>query len=177
MDTVIPHGQRLPDSSGVEPLIADCVLGLDHVAIAVQDIKESRDWYVRNLGFRCVAERETRGESTGMISAVLVAGSSVVVLIQGTERTSQVSRFIQKKGPGVQHMAFAVKDLDEAMRRLINAGASADTPIIEAEGIRQVFLRRDVSGVRVELIERRGGDFSDRTVEELFRRFEEGELY
>jgi hypothetical protein len=75
-------------------------------------------------------------------------------------------------------VAFGVKDLTKMMYRIRAAGAAGDTEVIEDEGIRQVFLRRDPgSGVRVELIERRGGDFSDKSVERLFRSFEARDLY
>jgi methylmalonyl-CoA/ethylmalonyl-CoA epimerase len=156
----------------------DCILGLDHVAIAVEDLNTAIEWYRRALGFTLLETRTTRGERTGMRSAVLVAGAAVIVLVQGTEPESQVSRFVARFGAGVQHIAFRVGDLCRVMHRVCEGGAGADVPIIEEEGIRQVFLRRDPgSGVRVELIERRGGDFSDRSVERLFRAFETYNLY
>jgi hypothetical protein len=102
----------------------------------------------------------------------------VIVLIQGTDSESQVSKFIEKFGPGVQHIALRVNDLREVVKRVRAAGGGEDTTVIEGDGIRQVFLRRDPgSGVRVELIERNGGDFSDKSVEELFRTFEAKGLY
>ena len=154
------------------------VVGVDHVAIAVVDLEEAIKWYTQCLGFRCVEKRLTKGERTAMISAVLVQGDVVVVLIQGTGRESQVSRFIEKFGPGVQHIAFRVNDLRGVLSRVRAAGGGEDTALIEGDGIRQVFLRRDPgSGVRVELIERNGGDFSDKSVEELFRTFEAKGLY
>jgi methylmalonyl-CoA/ethylmalonyl-CoA epimerase len=154
------------------------VLGIDHVAVAVENIAEAMAWYVKALGFSVVEERVTKGETTSMLSAVLVSGAAVVVLIQGTSPRSQVSRFIQRFGPGVQHVAFNVGDLGAALARLAVSGAAMDTHVIEDIGIRQVFLRRDPgSGCRVELIERRGGKFSDRTVEQLFRKFEADDLY
>ena len=62
-------------------------------------------------------------------------------------------------------------DLDAAIAHFTSAAADID--VIEENGIRQVFLRRDPgSGVRIELIERRGGTFNDRSVENLFRAFE-----
>ena len=154
------------------------ILDLDHIAIAVTDLDATIRWYTAALGFRLVERRETRGERTAMNSAVLQAGAATVVLIQGTTPDSQVSKFIAKFGAGVQHVAFGVRDLKEAMRVALRIGAVADTEIIEGEGIRQIFLRRDAeSGVRVELIERRGGNFSDDTVERLFRTFEAKDLY
>jgi methylmalonyl-CoA/ethylmalonyl-CoA epimerase len=156
----------------------DLIINLDHVAIAVEDLALATSWYIDKLGFTLIEERETFGERTSMLSSVLKCGQAVIVLIQGTCPQSQVSRFIEKFGPGVQHIAFSVTDMDEALRRVASSGGTTDTEVIADDGIRQVFLRRDAgSGVRVELIERRGGDFTDATVEKLFRTFEAEDLY
>ena len=101
------------------------------------------------------------------------AGSAIVVLVQGLTPDCQVSRFIQAFGPGVQHIAFTTDNFDDVVENLAEHGGAPEIEVIEGEGIRQVFLRRDPgSGVRVELIERRGGDFGDDTVERLYRAFE-----
>jgi methylmalonyl-CoA/ethylmalonyl-CoA epimerase len=166
------------DSESIQGSPQDCITGLDHIAIAVVDLVEAIDWYTKKFGFKVLKQRKTFGDHTAMLSAVLVAGGAVIVLVQGTTAESQVSRFIEKFGPGVQHIAFNVVDMDMALRRVERAGGAAETPMIVDEGIRQSFLRRDGgSGVRVELIERRGGDFSDRSVEQLFRSFESNDIY
>jgi methylmalonyl-CoA epimerase len=159
--------------------IGDLVLGIDHVAVAVEELDTAIAWYSGCLGFRCVERRTTRGEHSGMEAAVMAAGNALIVLIQGTSPDSQVNRFIEHFGVGVQHLAFAVSDLDEAVRRVVRAGGSVDTDKIEDTGIRQVFLRRDAgSGVRVELIQKLPGKtFTDRSVEQLFRSFEQRDLY
>jgi len=154
------------------------IVGVDHVAIAVSDLSAAIEWYTDNFAFRVIERRVTRGEHTAMISAVLKAGSATLVLVQGTTPESQVSKFVQHFGCGVQHLALQVNDLDAAIQRLSETGSVIDTPIIGDEGIRQVFLRRHQgSGVRIELIERRGGDFTDQSVERLFRVFEANDLY
>jgi len=154
------------------------ILGLDHVAIAVTDLDAAIEWYSKSLGFALVERRVTKGEQTSMTSAVMQAGRAIVVLIQGVEPESQVSRFIEHYGPGVQHLALAVDNLDTALARLEATGGGSETSVIEDKGIRQAFLRRDPeSGVRIELIERKGGRFTDRSVERLFRAFEERDLY
>jgi methylmalonyl-CoA/ethylmalonyl-CoA epimerase len=153
-------------------------LSIDHVSIAVTDLDESVNWYRENLGFEEVERRLTEGENTAMISAVMKSGSAVVVLVQGTSPQSQVSKFIAKFGPGVQHIAFSVTDLDGALGRLAQGSGAPETDVIEGAGIRQVFLRRDPgSGVRVELIERRGGDFNERSIAKLFQAFEDQDIY
>jgi methylmalonyl-CoA/ethylmalonyl-CoA epimerase len=167
-----------PQEEGAPAHASDCIIGIDHIAVAVPNLVEAVTWYTRTLGFRLVEERRTHGVSTSMVSAVLVAGSAVVVLVQGGCPKSQVSRFIEHFGPGVQHVAFATRDMDAALARLHAAGGKADTSIIEDVGIRQVFLHRDHrSSVRAELIERRGGTFSDHSVQQLFRTFEANDLY
>jgi methylmalonyl-CoA/ethylmalonyl-CoA epimerase len=150
---------------------------LDHVAIAVVDLEESVRWYRDGLGFEVVERRLTEGKKTAMVSAVMKRGSAIIVLMQGTSPDSQVSRFIDRFGPGVQHIALSVDDLDGAVERLKHNGGVVDVGIIEGPGIRQVFLRREpCSAVRVELIERKGGQFNDRSVEELFRAMEEKDI-
>lgn len=157
---------------------ADQVVGLDHIAVAVPDLEEAVSWYCSALGFTLVERRTTRGISTSMISAVLRAGGAVVVLIQGVEPNSQVTRFVQEFGPGVQHIAFRVKDLDLALAGVLSAKGAADTQMLTDVGIRQVFLRRDAqTGVRIELIERNGGDFTDESVRRLFLSMEESGIY
>jgi methylmalonyl-CoA/ethylmalonyl-CoA epimerase len=153
------------------------LIGIDHIAIAVENLDEAVDWYVNGFGFRLEEKRTTTGLHTAMLSAVLTAGNIVVVLVQGTSERSQVSRFISRYGAGVQHIAFRVANIGQVISRLIYSGAAADTTLIEGEGIRQLFLRRDRgSGVRIELIERNGGTFSDKTVGQLFKEFEERDL-
>jgi catechol 2,3-dioxygenase-like lactoylglutathione lyase family enzyme len=175
------HGDSVVENSDIQRVMAglqDCITGIDHVAVAVVDLKEAVDWYVNKLGFHLMEERETRGARTTMLSAVVAAGTAIVVLIQGTTPESPVCRFIEKLGPGVQHIAFGVKDMDEAMDRVVASGGATDTPLITDVGIRQAFLRRDPgSAVRVELIERTGGSFSDNTVQDLYLAFEAADLY
>ncbi len=156
----------------VNDVLQDAIVSLDHIAIAVERLEEAVDLVHPGAGFRsCSRKRSTRGERTGMVSAVLACGGVVIVLVQGTEPESQVSRFISELGAGVQHVAFGVRDLDEAVTRLNEAGGAIDTPIIRDAGIRQAFVRRDPgSGVRVELIERKGGDFTDESVSGSFER-------
>ena len=158
--------------------IEDLVENIDHVAVAVENIDEAIRWYSDGLGFRLVERRMTRGDSTAMVSAVMRSRGALVILVQGLTPESQVSRFIEHFGPGVQHIALAVTDIDKAVARLHAAGGDTDVEMIEEPGIRQSFLRRDSrTGVRVELIERSGGRFTDRSVERLFRALESQDLY
>ncbi|MFO7566876.1 MAG: VOC family protein [Enhygromyxa sp.] len=155
-------------------LIRSHALGIDHIAIAVPDIDASVALYTDLLGYELIDERETRGSSTGMRSAVLKLGEVTVVLVQGSEPESQVTRFVTQFGPGVQHVAIAVRELAPVVDLLREQGVEFETPVIESPYTRQIFTVRDPQiGVRIELIERRDQGFSDRSVEQLFRYMEE----
>lgn len=165
-------------SLDVHGTLGALVLGIDHLTIAVRDLESSIRWYEGGLGFRVSERRETRGDRTSMRSAVLECGGAVLVLVEGGEPESQVNRFIEAKGEGVSHIAFKVSDLDEAMRRIHAVVGEVTLPTVEDVGIRQVFLQPDSqSGVRIELIERSGGSFSDQSVRKLFLVLETNELY
>lgn len=147
--------------------------GLDHVAVAVADLEKSVGFYRDTLGFEVVDRRETRGARTGMVSAVMRLGSTVVVLIQGTEPSSQVTRFVETAGPGVQHIAIEVTDLAAVVEALEGRGIEFEMPMIEGPYTRQMFTTRTRAiGVRVELIERKADGFDGRSVERLFRAME-----
>lgn len=152
-------------------------LPIDHIAIAVTNLDEAVQWY-STLGFEELERRVTQGHETSMCSAVMRSDLSIVVLVQGLSKDCQVQKFVDKFGAGVQHIAFTVDDLDSTLAKLSACGAAPEIEVIEGEGIRQVFLKRDPgSGVRVELIERKGGTFSDDTVERLYRAFEKSGAY
>lgn len=153
-------------------------LRIDHMALAVPDLDASVAHYRDRLGFALVDRRETRGARTGMRSAVMRLGDVTFVLIEGTEPASQVSRFVAEHGPGVQHVAIEVRDLDQVAAALGDAGVEFEVPMIESPFTRQLFTTRDAaSGVRLELIERRGDGFDDRSIEALFRAMEAREAW
>jgi methylmalonyl-CoA/ethylmalonyl-CoA epimerase len=156
----------------------ELVLGIDHIAIAVRDLDESISWYCNNLGFDLQDRRITSANRVSMSSAVLRSGEATIVLVQGHQPECSINKFIDKFGPGVQHIAFEVASLFDALELFPEDAKPEDTNVIEGDGIRQVFLKRTKgSAVRVELIERQGGDFSDESVLELFTSFEERGLY
>jgi len=156
-------------------VLAEHAIDLDHMALAVPDLEKAITFYRDCMGFEVKGRRETSGQFTGMVSAVLKAGPITLVLVQGTSPESQVSRYVEHYGPGVQHLAIGVKDLKQVAKRLTEDGVEFDTTIIEGEGIRQIFTHRDPSsGMMFEFIERDDdrGHFSDESVKELFRQLE-----
>ena len=157
----------------VSPL-ANHALGIDHIAIAVSDLEESISWYRGFMGFEVLERRTTNGTHSGMNSAVLKAGPIMIVLLEGTSAESQVSRYIEQYGPGVQHIALQVRDLPKILEQLTGLGLNFNTTLIEGDGIRQIFTCRDPnSGMMFELIEREpNGKITDRSVQQLFDELE-----
>lgn len=165
-------------NSDLRAVLGTNIIEVDHVAIAVENLEQSVAFYSGIFGMQLLEQRITRGERTAMFSAVLKAGSVIVVLVQGTSPESQVSKFVAKFGTGVQHVALRVENLQDTLDALEQLGIEPAIDVIEGQGIRQVFLKRDAANaVRYELIERRGGNFTDDTVERLFREFEKRDLY
>ena len=113
-----------------------------------------------------------------MVSAVLKAGPVTFVLLQGTSPDSQVSKFVEHYGAGVQHVAIGVENLPEMADDLKAAGMDFDTNVISSPGLRQIFSHRDPgSGMMFEFIERMGGDFTDQSVQQLFEQLENKDAY
>ena len=174
------ESSTMESATAVMSVLGEHALGLDHLAVAVKDLEASIVFYRDVMGFELKERRTTQGQFTGMVSAVLQAGPITLVLVQGTSPESQVARYIEHYGPGLQHIAIQVRDLPELAGRLEDSGMEFDTTIIQGEGIRQIFSHRDPgSGMMFELIERQTpqGHFSDTSVQELFRQLEEKDAY
>jgi methylmalonyl-CoA epimerase len=167
-----------PKDETIQTVLSKYVTGIDHVAIAVHDLEESIEFYTKVVGFELTERRETKGHHTAMISAVLKAGPVTFVLLQGTSAESQVSKFVERFGAGVQHVAIGVRDLPDMAKDLAASGLEFDTSVIESPGLKQIFSHRDQgSGQMFEFIERMGGDFSDQSVQQLFEQLEKKDAY
>lgn len=152
---------------------------VDHLAIAVEDLEGAVAFYRDRLGFHEVERRVTEGKRTGMLSVVMKAGDLKVVLLKGTSPESQVSRYVQEYGPGVQHVAFMVEGIEAVVEDLKERGMPFDTGIIEVPGLKQAFTKRDpISGMMFELIERTGEEgFADQNVQKLFESLEKNDSF
>lgn len=159
------------------PLLSKHALRLDHVAIAVKDLEQSVVFYRDVLGMDLVRRRTITGKKTGMISAEMNSGEVSIVLVQGTEPESQVSRFISEFGPGVQHVAIEVDSVESVAEQLGARGLEFDTSVIVGPGLTQIFAKRDPSsGVMFEFIERTDNEgFSEESVRSLFEQLEQRE--
>lgn len=150
--------------------LPDIGLRVDHIAIAVRDLPSAVAYFSERLGFTLSETRETTAESTGMHSAVMRRDTVTFVLLEGTNAASPVSRFVERYGPGVHHVALHVNGLDDVVADLQQNGLAFSTSIVRSSSLHQTFSERDDnSGMMFELIER--GDFpgfDDGNVKQLF---------
>ena len=153
---------------------------VDHVAIAVKDLDAAVRLYRDAFGFELINQREIKGAYSGMKSAELNAGGFSIVLLEGTDPESQVSRYVEQYGPGVQHLAIEVDDVTRMASQLRNAGIEFATDVIRGAGLMQIFTRRDSnSGMMFEFITRinQNEGFEQGNIQQLFNQLEASEAY
>ncbi len=113
---------------------------IEHIGIAVVNLEESIKYYEDVLGLECYAIEEVPDQKVR--TAFFKVGETKIELLESTDPSGPIGIFIEKKGPGIHHLAFAMPDVDAALREagekginLINA-----TPKSGAEGMRIGFL-------------------------------------
>lgn len=153
---------------------------IDHIAIAVHDIEEALFLYQGILGFNLVNRRVVEGEFSGMIAAELDAHGFNIVLIQGAGDKSQVSQYVNEYGPGVQHVAIEVDDMDCLISTLQSKGLEFATNVIQGKELLQIFTKRNKNcGMMLEFIKKQTVDseFEKNNIQELFEQLEANGAY
>ena len=123
-----------------------------HIGIAVRALDEMLPFYRDVLGL----SETPLDDADGARIAGLVAGESLVELLEPDQADSPIGKFVAKRGPGIHHVCFAVDDLDAALDRCraANVRLIDETPRLGAEGKRIAFLHPSATaGVLVELTE------------------------
>ena len=139
-------------SQGVTPL--ELGLPLDHVGVAVRNLDEAATPY-RLLGLTPEGDDEEIA-SQGVRVRTLRCGESLLELLEPTTPESPIRTFLDKRGPGMHHLALRVNDLKHEIARLSAQGARfvSTTPRPGRHGTRVVFLHPSwTGGVLVELVE------------------------
>jgi methylmalonyl-CoA/ethylmalonyl-CoA epimerase len=123
-----------------------------HLGVAVRSLEDILPFYRDILGL----PETPLDDADGARIAGLVAGESLVELLEPASDDSPIGKFIGKRGPGIHHICFAVDDLEGTMERCRAAGVRLidEVPRIGAEGKRIAFLHpSSTHGVLVELTE------------------------
>jgi methylmalonyl-CoA epimerase len=131
---------------------------IDHLGIAVRSLEEGLRVYQDLLGM-AVSGRETVATEHVEV-AMLPAGSDAaaprIELLEATDSESPITKFLEKRGPGLHHVALRVDDLEATLDRLRQQGARLlNEPRTGAGGHRYVFVHpASAGGVLLELIEK-----------------------
>jgi methylmalonyl-CoA epimerase len=127
---------------------------IDHIGVAVEDLEAGIALYEQSFEME-LAHRETV-ESQGVEAVLLDVGDGHVELLAPLGPDTPVGKYLERKGPGLHHVAYAVEDIDAELRRLAAAGIE----LIDVEartGIRDsrvAFLHpRSTGGVLTEIVE------------------------
>ncbi|OGQ88044.1 MAG: methylmalonyl-CoA epimerase, partial [Deltaproteobacteria bacterium RIFOXYC2_FULL_48_10] len=128
---------------------------IDHLGVAVSSIDAKKNFWTDVLGLT-LEGTETIHEQK-VTTAFLPVGESEVELLESTSEDGPVAKYIEKRGEGIQHVAFRVENIEEALAELKAKGIALidQTPRIGAGGAKIAFLHpKATSGVLVELCER-----------------------
>ena len=126
---------------------------VDHLGIAVRAIDEALPFYAERLGMPVLTRETVPHEKVNV--AMLPAGEARIELLEPLDETSTIARFLEKRGPGIHHIAMRVSDLDTTVRRLEDAGVRLlGRPQRGAGGHLYVFVHpASAGGVLWELIQ------------------------
>ena len=130
---------------------------LDHIGIAVSNLDEANALFEEIMGAAPYKEEEVAGEN--VITSFFSAGESKVELLVSTDPEGPIARYIDKKGPGIHHIAFEVEDIKERMAYFANKGYRLlnEEPKKGADNKLIAFLHpKDTSGVLIELCQDAG---------------------
>jgi methylmalonyl-CoA/ethylmalonyl-CoA epimerase len=125
---------------------------IEHIGIAVKSIQESLPVFERLLGAPCYAVEEVADQKVK--TAFFKVGQTKIELLQPTAPESPIAKYIEKRGEGIHHIAFAVANLPGSLMELQDGGMQLiDTrPRAGADGLQIAFLHpRSTNSVLVEL--------------------------
>ena len=127
---------------------------IEHIGIAVKDLQESIKYYENVLGLKCYSIEEVPEQKVK--TAFFMVGQTKIELLESTDPEGPIGKFIEKKGEGIHHIAFAVKDIENALAETEAKGIQLidKQPRKGAEGMSIGFLHpKSTFGVLTELCE------------------------
>lgn len=125
---------------------------IEHIGIAVKSLKDSIPLFEKLLNTACYKTELVESEKVN--TAFFKTGPNKIELLESTDPDGVIARFLEKKGEGLHHIAFEVKDIDAEMKRLKNEGFRLlnETPKTGADNKLVCFVHpKDTQGVLIEL--------------------------
>jgi len=129
---------------------------IEHIGIAVKSLRDSIPFYEEVLGLTCYNIEEVKEQKVR--TAFFMLGQTKIELLESTDPGGPVGRFIEKKGEGIHHIAFAVKKLEKQLKKAEANGIQLidKEPRMGAEGLNIAFLHpTSTFGVLTELCEKK----------------------
>jgi methylmalonyl-CoA/ethylmalonyl-CoA epimerase len=129
---------------------------IEHIGIAVRNLEESIKFYEETFGLKCYAIEEVKDQKVR--TAFFKVGQTKIELLESTEPEGTIGKFIDKRGEGIHHLAFAVKNIKSALTETEEKGIQLiDTqPRKGAEGLDIAFIHpKSTLGVLTELCEKK----------------------
>ena len=125
---------------------------IEHIGIAVKDLEKSNLLFKQLFGVSHYKIEEVASE--GVKTSFFKSGPNKIELLEATNTESPIAKFIEKKGEGIHHIAFAVNDIEAEIERLKKEGfiVLSDTPKKGADNKLVAFLHpKSTNGVLIEL--------------------------
>ena len=127
---------------------------IDHLGIATRGIDEALKFWENALGLKNVHTETVEDQKVRV--AMLPIGKSRIELLEPTSEDSPISKFLEKRGGGIHHIAVEVKDIEASLAKLKSEGARLidEKPRIGAEGCLVAFVHpSSTGGVLLELVQ------------------------
>lgn len=127
---------------------------IEHIGIAVESLEQAIPFYEKTFGLKCYSVEEVKDQKVK--TAFFKVGQTKIELLESTDPDGPIGKFIEKKGQGVHHIAFAVNDLPARLEELEQKDVKLidRTPRKGAEGLNIAFLHpKSTFGVLTELCE------------------------
>lgn len=93
---------------------------IEHIGIAVESLEEAIPFYENMLGQKCYAVEEVKDQKVK--TAFFMVGQTKIELLESTDPEGPIGKFIEKKGQGIHHIAYAVDNVDESLKELDEQG-------------------------------------------------------
>ncbi len=127
---------------------------IEHIGIAVNSIVDAIPFYEKVLGLKCYNIEEVADQKVK--TAFFMIGQTKIELLESTDPEGPIGKFLEKRGEGIHHIAFAVENIEEGLIEAEAAGVKLidKTPRRGAEGLSIAFLHpKSTLGVLTELCE------------------------
>lgn len=131
------------------------VMKVDHIGIAVKSLEETLKFYTQVLGLKLHDTEIVEDQKVKV--AFLPIGDTELELLESTEEDGPIAKYIEKKGQGMQHIAFRVENIEKAIEDMKNKGIRMidEKPRYGAGGAKIAFCHpKSTNGVLVELCQR-----------------------